>query len=125
MVSVDGAPIHNTEGSTYNFDRPAAWLKHPAYSPDMHLLIEHRFAELKQYVVNRVYQVGFERCTVVELRQFVLEFASTVTSRVIMDDMENLIKCYKIVAAPTNQFVTFGHQSYRGVAGGWPPKQFR
>lgn len=122
---MDGAPIHNLEDCPYDFGQPAAWLEHPAYSPDMHLVIEHRFAELKQYVVNRVYQWGFEHCTVATIRQFVLEFCSTITPQLIQADLENLKMCYKIVAARTDQFVTVGHQSYRGVAGGWPPKRFR
>lgn len=124
-VSMDGCPIHDLGDCPYDFGQPGAWLQHPPYSPDMHLLIEHRFAELKQFVVDRVYQVGFERCTVWTIRQFVLQFCSTITPQLIQEDLENLIMCYKIVAAPTTQFVTIGHESYRGVAGGWPPKRFR
>lgn len=98
----------------------------PPHSPDLHQVIEHRFAELKQYLVNRVYQYGFNRCTVQVLRQFVLEFCrDKITPAKIKDDIENLLHCYEIVAAPTSQWVQVGQQHYAGVAGGWPPKRFR
>ena len=138
LVSVDGASIHRVGKMPTPHPRPrpsypnymlgyaSTFLPHPAHSPDLHQVIEHRFAELKQYLVNRVYQIGFERCTVQLLRQIVLEFCATqITPAKIQSELANLKLCYQVVAAPTYQWVLVGRQNYAGVAGGWPPKRFR
>lgn len=126
LVSLDGASIHKVQDAPYILGYPETFLNHPAHSPDLHQVIEHRFAELKQYLVNRVYQIGFERCTVQLLRQIVLEFCATqITPAKIESELANLKLCYQVVAAPTYQWVLVGTQNYAGVAGGWPPKRFR
>jgi hypothetical protein len=105
---------------------PETFVELPAYSPDLHQVIEHRFAELKQYLVNRVYEIGFERCNMQVLRAIVLEFCrNEIPTAKIVKELENLKLCYKIVAAPINTWVQVGNQNYAGVAGGWPPKRFR
>jgi hypothetical protein len=92
----------------------------------MHQVIEHRFAELKQYLVNKVYQVGWEHCSVQLLRQFVLEFCETrISPELIERELDNLVLCYQVVAAQPNVWVQAGTCQYPGVAGGWPPKRFR
>ncbi len=125
LVSLDNASIHSLQDTRHNLGYPGAFVIHPAHSPDLHQVIEHRFAELKQYLVDRVYQIGFERCNVQLLRQIVLEYAATITPGKIKADIQNLIKCYQVVAADSDTEVHFGHESYKGVAGGWPPKRFR
>ena len=125
LVSVDNATIHTVHDTPHILGFPETFLNHPAHSPDLHQVIEHRFAELKQYIVNRVYQVGFERCNVKLLRQFVMEYAATITPAVIKADIQNLIKCYQVVAADGYNWVQFGKENYAGAAGGWPPKRFR
>ena len=125
LVSVDNASIHGIQDTQHILGYPETFLKHPAHSPDLHQVIEHRFAELKQYIVDRVYQVGFDRCNVKMLRQFVLEYCATITPAKIQADIQNLIKCYKVVAADSYTWVQFGHENYAGAAGGWPPKRFR
>jgi hypothetical protein len=125
LVSVDNASIHGLQDTQHNLGYPGTFLMHPPHSPDLHQVIEHRFAELKQYLVDRVYQIGFECCNAKLLRQIVVEYAATITPAKIQADIQNLIKCYKVVAADSNTEVQFGHESYKGVAGGWPPKRFR
>lgn len=126
LVSLDGASIHKLQDAPHVLGYPFHFLNHPAHSPDLHQVIEHRFAELKQYLVNRVYQIGFQRCTVQVLRQIVLEFCATqITPAKIVSELANLKLCYQIVAAPTYTWVLVGKQNYAGVAGGWPPKRFR
>jgi len=125
FVSVDGASIHGIQDTQHKLGYPETFLRHPAHSPDLHQVIEHRFAELKQYLVDRVYQIGFERCNVQVLRQIVLDYAATITPAKIKADIQNLIKCYQVVAADSYTWVQFGHENYAGAAGGWPPKRFR
>jgi hypothetical protein len=125
-VSLDGASIHNMKEARWSLGWPDRFLNHPAHSPDLHQVIEHRFAELKQYIVERVYAVGFENCTSGVLRQFVLDFCATrITPELIQRELANLQLCYQVVAAPNYQWVLAGQQYYCGVAGGWPPKRFR
>jgi hypothetical protein len=125
VVSLDGALIHDVKEMPQRLGYPDVFLSHPAHSPDMHQVIEHRFAELKQYLVNRVYQVGWEQCTVQRLREFVLEFCDTrITPEMIQSELNNLLLCYKVVAAEPNEWVLAGTKHYAGVAGGWPPKRF-
>jgi len=124
LVSVDNASIHGVQDSKHILGYPETFLRHPAHSPDLHQVIEHRFAELKQYLVNRVYEVGFERCTVKLLRDFVMEYAASITPAKIQADIQNLINCYQVVAADGYNWVQIGHENYAGAAGGWPPKRF-
>lgn len=121
LVSVDNTPIHGLQDSHYQLGWPANFLSHPAYSPDLHQ-IEHRFAELKQYLVNRVYQLGFDKVLPKVACQFVIEFVQTITPAKIRADIQNLISCYKVVAAAAGQFVTIGQKTFTGVDGAWPPK---
>jgi hypothetical protein len=99
----------------------STFLPHPAHSPDLHQVIEHRFAELKQHLVNRVYQLGFENVTTAALRLFVLEYCMTITPQLIQADIQNLVKCYQVVRAPIGSSVLINNRSVDGVAGGWPP----
>jgi hypothetical protein len=126
VVSLDGALIHDVKELPNRVGYPNVFLYHPAHSPDMHQVIEHRFAELKQYLVNRVYQIGWEHCDIQQLRQFVLEFCETsITPEKIQRELENLLLWYKVVSAKPDEWVLAGTQHYPGVAGGWPPKRFR
>jgi hypothetical protein len=125
MVSLDNASIHNPKDYHQSLGWPATWISHPAHSPDLHQIIEHRFAELKQWLVNRIYQIGWDRCDVRVIRQLVLEFCWGITPEKIQADLENLKLCYKIVAAPAGQVITVGQRSYLGTGGGWPAKRFR
>jgi hypothetical protein len=88
-------------------------------------VIEHRFAELKQHLVNRVYQIGFGNVNSAALRMFVLEYCSTITPQLIRADIENLLQCYQVVRTPVGSSVLINGRSVDGVGGGWPPKHFR
>lgn len=140
LVSVDGASIHRVGRMPTPHPHPPGWrpaspnyqlgyastfLPHPPHSPDLHQVIEHRFAELKQYLVNSVYQVGFGNVTSELLRAFVLEYCSTITPQLIQADILNLVKCYQVVACRVGASVLINGKSVAGVGGGWPPKQFR
>lgn len=137
LVSVDGASIHRVGKMPTPHPRPrpsypnymlgyaSTFLPHPAHSPDLHQVIEHRFAELKQHLVNRVYQLGFENVTTAALRLFVLEYCMTITPQLIQADIQNLVKCYQVVRTPIGSSLLINNRSVDGVAGGWPPKHFR
>jgi hypothetical protein len=137
LVSVDGASIHKVGKMPTPHPRPrpsypnymlgyaSQFLPHPAHSPDLHQVIEHRFAEMKQYLVNRVYQLGFENVTSASLRQFVLEYCRTITPQVIQADIRNLVECYQVVRTPVGCSVLINGRPVDGVGGGWPPKHYR
>lgn len=125
LVSVDGCSIHKLMKEECSFGYPSIFLPHPAYSPDLHQVIEHRFAELKQYLVNRVYEYGFENVDVGVLRGFVDAFFLTVTPQSIEADLANLLNCYRVVSTPTYCSVLINGVNVQGVGGGWPPKRFR
>lgn len=125
LVSVDGCSIHKLMKEDYSLGYASTFLPHPAYSPDLHQVIEHRFAELKQYLVNRVYHQGFENVDVGVLRGFVADFFNTVTPVTIEADLINLVNCYRVVATPTYCSVLINGVNVQGVGGGWPPKRFR
>ena len=137
LVSVDGASIHRVgrmptphprprpSSPNYQLGYASTFLPHPAHSPDLHLVIEHRFAELKQHLVKRVYQLGFENVTTAALRLFVMEYCMTITPQLIQADIQNLVKCYQVVRTPIGSSVLINNRSVDGVAGGWPPKHFR
>jgi hypothetical protein len=125
-VSLDNASIHNMKEVDLSLGWPDRFLKHPAHSPDLHQVIEHRFAEMKQYIVERVYQTGFHKVNSRVLKQFVLEFCrDRISPEIIQKELVNLKLCYQVVATPNYQWVLAGKQYYCGVAGGWPPKRFR
>jgi hypothetical protein len=101
------------------------FLPHPPHSPDLHQVIEHRFAEMKQHLVNRVYQLGFQNVTTAALRHFVLEYCHSITPQLIQADLRNLVNCYQVVRTPVGSSVLIDGKPVDGVGGGWPPKRFR
>ena len=140
LVSVDGASIHklkkfpepnpcsregSDEPSKYHLGFNSTFLPHPAHSPDLHQVIEHRFAGLKQHLVNRVYQLGFRNVTMAALRFFVLEYCASITKETIRADIRNLINCLQVVRTPLGSSVVINGKAVDGVGGGWPPKHFR
>lgn len=118
-------PRPRPNSPNYQLGHASTFLPHPAHSPDLHQVIEHRFAELKQYLVNRVYELGFENVTTTALRGFVMEYCASITSLLIRADIQNLINCYQVVRTPVGQSVLINHRPVDGVGGGWPPKHFR
>ena len=140
LVSVDGASIHkllkyptpnpcsargNTQRSAFQLGYASTFLPHPAHSPDLHQVIEHRFAEMKQHLVNRVYQLGWERVTPAVLRGFVLEYCQTITPQLIQADIRNLVQCYQVVGTPVGSSTVINGKAVAGVGGGWPAKHYR
>lgn len=127
MFSMDNAPIHNVKPEMVNFGQTSLLLPHPANSPDLHQVVEHRFADMKQHVVTRMYQVGFD--TVQQnpalLQQFVLEYCQTITPQLIESELENLVKCYQVVACPGYSAVVIDGKNVEGVGGNWPRKGLR
>ena len=140
LVSVDGASIHklkkfplpnpcskkdNSQPSKYHLGFNSTFLPHPAHSPDLHQVIEHRFAGLKQHLVNRVYQLGFRNVNMTALRWFVLEYCAAISKETIRADINNLINCLQVVRTPVGSSVLINGKAVDGVGGGWPPKRFR
>jgi hypothetical protein len=137
LVSVDGASIHRVGKMPTPHPRPrpsypnymlgyaSQFLPHPPHSPDLHQVIEHRFAEMKQHLVNRVYQLGFQNVTTAALRHFVLEYCHSITPQLIQADLRNLVNCYQVVRTPVGSSVLIDGKPVDGVGGGWPPKRFR
>lgn len=142
LVSVDGASIHKLmkypdpnpcsrpdwpvdKESPCHLGYASTLLPHPAHSPDIHQVIEHRFAGLKQYLVNRIYQLGFHNLNMYWLRCFVLEFCSSISKETIRADIQNLINCLQVIRTPRGSSVVINGHSVEGVGGGWPPKRFR
>jgi hypothetical protein len=140
LVSVDGASIHklkkfpepnpcsragNDEPSKSHLGFNTTFLPHPPHSPDLHQVIEHRFAGLKQHLVNMVYQYGFNNVNMAALRYFVLEYCAAITKETIRSDINNLINCLQVVWTPRGSSVVINGKAVDGVGGGWPPKHFR
>lgn len=142
LVSVDGASTHKLmkypdpnpcsrpnwpkhEASPCHLGYAATFLPHPAHSPDIHQVIEHRFAGLKQYLINKIYQLGFHNLNMYWLRRFVLEYCTSISKETIRADIQNLINCLQVVRTPRGSSVVINGHSVEGVGGGWPPKHFR
>lgn len=137
LVSVDNASIHNVgrmhkpvplprpNYPNYQLGYASTFLPHPAHSPDLNQVIEHRFAELKQYIVNNVYQVGFANVNPAMVWSFVQNYCRTITPQIIQADIQNLVNCYQVVRTARGSCVVINGKNVDGVGGGWPPKKYR
>lgn len=109
----------------YSLGFANTFLEISAHSPDLNQVIEHRFDELKQHLVNCVYQLGFERVTPSILWGFVQQWCHSITPQSIQADIHNLVNCYQVVRTPVGRSVLINGRLVDGVGGGWPPKHFR
>lgn len=131
LVSWDNATIHNFKARLAELGlHPTQLIDLPPHSPDLHQLIEHVFARLKQQLVVAMYRLGWEKVTPQIAIDMVLSllnntFDTVCTPSVLQRDLHNVINCYKIVAAPTNSQVWVNDHWVSGTDGGWPPKGFR
>jgi hypothetical protein len=137
LVSVDNASIHKVgkmhrpvplprpNYPNYSLGYASTFLPHPAHSPDLNQVIEHRFAELKQYVVNCVYQMGFANVNPQLIWSFVQAYCRTINPQLIQADIQNLVDCYQVVRTPLGGSVIIRGKSVEGSGGGWPPKHYR
>lgn len=125
-VSMDNPSIHQIPISMLNYGQTTGTLVQlPAYSPDLHQVIEHRFANMKQYLVQCIYRDGWGNVTQQHLRQYVLDYCKTITPELIKGEVERLKDCYRVVAAAEGSVVQVGQRQYVGTNGKFAPKPLR
>jgi hypothetical protein len=88
-------------------------------------VIEHRFANMQQYIVERIYRDGWDHVTSQRLRQYVLDFCNTITPELIKGEVERLKDCYRVVVAAEGSPVQVGQRHYLGTHGKFAPKPLR
>jgi hypothetical protein len=103
-------------------------LELPSYSPDLHQMVEHPFAGVKQGTVNELYRQSWKPAAngdMQQLRDMVVARCEAITPQQIESGLKQLENCYKVVAAPRTGGVLINKHWVEGVEGGRPPKAFR
>ena len=131
-LSMDNPNFHHVHPHLCNLVDDETGYEHllelPKYSPDLHQIVEHPFANVKQGTVVDIYKQGWHVAVegdVKLLRDMVLSRCLAITPQQVESGLKQLKECYQVVAAPTTEDVTINGHSYQGVEGGRPPKRFR
>ena len=100
----------------------------PKYSPDLHQVIEHRFAPLKWVLTQQLYRLGFDAVAgygMGLLREMTVSYCKSIPPAQIQSDLARLVDCWKVVAANPTETVLINNRHVQGVGGAMPPKHFR
>jgi hypothetical protein len=98
----------------------------PAYSPDMHKVIEHVFAHVKRAVQDALKQSRTRPLDADDARQLVEVCFRGATTESIMRDVLSLRETYFVIAhAKGITAVGLDGEQHTGVGGDWPPNRYR
>lgn len=131
LVSWDNASFHNFNsygGVTRLGLADAQHLVLPAQSPDLHQIIEHCFARLKQQLVALLYKLGWDNVTPQVVADVVLQLCrgdTVASAAIIKAELHRLPKLYRVLSTPKGQQVFDGSRHVQGCGGDWPPKGYR
>lgn len=125
MISMDNPHFHRVSPGLIDLGDQLLVL--PKYSPDLHQLVEHPFAGIKQELVNKIYRLGWDVVNggMQFLRDEVVALCQMITPEQIESGLKGLKECYQVVAAPLTGCVYINNTWVQGVEGGRPPKRFR
>lgn len=128
LVSWDNASFHNFGGVTGLGLSEAQHLVLPAHSPDLHQIIEHCFARLKQQLVVLLYKLGWDNVTPQAVADAVLQLCrgdKVASADIIRAELPRLPKLYRVLSTPKGQTFFDGMHHVQGSGGDWPPKGYR
>lgn len=129
VASWDNASMHTFKVSQVGLTQ-AQHLVLPPHSPDLHQIIEHCFARLKQELVVKLYHLGWDNVTPEVVAREVLELCeaehgTVASAAVIKADLAHLPRLYRVLSTPKGQYVFDGSRWVQGSGGDWPPKGYR
>lgn len=129
VASWDNASMHTFRVSKVGLT-PTQHLALPPHSPDLHQIIEHCFARLKQELVAKLYKLGWDNVTPEVVAREVLalcedQHGTVASAAVIRADLAHLPRLYRVLSTPKGQYVFDGNRWVQGSGGDWPPKGYR
>jgi hypothetical protein len=125
FVSWDNPSIHpNTSEVAYVGLAAESFLKLPARSPDLHQLVEHANSSVKRGIVRACHKQGWDNLEPEMIFDMIPGVCASVSAQSILDDLSNLIDCYKVVSTDAGQHVEGMPAWVKGTGGGYPPHPF-
>lgn len=98
----------------------------PTYSPDMHKVIEHTFAQLKRIIVQKLAQLQPYQVTAAAAQRIVQEAFVELSTDSIRKDIESLPLAWSVISAATGVHIQGpGGRRFQGSAGGYPVAELR
>jgi hypothetical protein len=98
--------------------------KLPARSPDLHQLVEHANSSVKRGIVRACHKQGWDNLEPEMIFDMIPGVCASVSAQSILDDLSNLIDCYKVVSTDAGQHVEGMPAWVKGTGGGYPPHPF-